>query len=113
MAILQVENLEKNFGGSRVLDGISFSMEKGDVVSMIGSSGSGKTTLLRCLNFLERPDSGRILMGEEVLFDAADPANAETPAAPADPAEPAEPAAPVVDTAFTTPLHTFRFTKLQ
>ena len=73
MAILQVENLEKNFGGSRVLDGISFSMEKGDVVSMIGSSGSGKTTLLRCLNFLERPDSGRILMGEEVLFDAADP----------------------------------------
>ena len=73
MAILQVENLEKNFGGSQVLRGISFSMEKGDVVSMIGSSGSGKTTLLRCLNFLERPDSGRILMGDEVLFDAADP----------------------------------------
>ena len=73
MAILQVENLEKNFGGSQVLRGICFSMEKGDVVSMIGSSGSGKTTLLRCLNFLERPDSGRILMGDEVLFDAADP----------------------------------------
>jgi len=73
MAILQVENLEKNFGGSRVLDGVSFTMEKGDVLSMIGSSGSGKTTLLRCLNFLERPDSGRILMGDEVLFDAADP----------------------------------------
>ena len=73
MAILQVENLEKNFDGSRVLDGISFTMDKGDVLSMIGSSGSGKTTLLRCLNFLERPDSGRILMGDEVLFDAADP----------------------------------------
>ena len=73
MAILQVENIEKNFGGSRVLDGISFTMEKGDVLSMIGSSGSGKTTLLRCLNFLERPDAGRILMGDEVLFDAADP----------------------------------------
>ena len=73
MAILQVENLEKNFGSSRVLDGVSFTMERGEVVSMIGSSGSGKTTLLRCLNFLERPDSGRILMGDEVLFDAADP----------------------------------------
>lgn len=73
MAILQVENLEKNFGSSRVLDGVSFTMERGEVVSMIGSSGSGKTTLLRCLNFLECPDSGRILMGDEVLFDAADP----------------------------------------
>ena len=72
MAILQVENLEKNFGSSRVLDGVSFTMERGEVVSMIGSSGSGKTTLLRCLNFLERPDSGRILMGDEVLFDASD-----------------------------------------
>ena len=73
MAILQVDNLVKNFGGSRVLDGVSFTMERGEVLSMIGSSGSGKTTLLRCLNFLERPDSGRILMGDEVLFDAADP----------------------------------------
>lgn len=48
-------------------------MEKGDVVSIIGSSGSGKTTLLRCLNFLERADGGRILVNGEVLFDAADP----------------------------------------
>ncbi|MBE5794697.1 MAG: amino acid ABC transporter ATP-binding protein [Clostridiales bacterium] len=72
MAILQVENIQKSFGAIKVLDGISFSMEKGDVLSMIGSSGSGKTTLLRCLNFLERPDGGRILMGDEVLFDAAD-----------------------------------------
>ena len=73
MAILQVENLGKNFSSSRVLDGVSFTMERGEVLSMIGSSGSGKTTLLRCLNFLERPDKGRILMGDEVLFDAADP----------------------------------------
>ena len=72
MAILQVENIQKSFGTTKVLDGISFSMEQGDVLSMIGSSGSGKTTLLRCLNFLERPDGGRILMGDEVLFDAAD-----------------------------------------
>ena len=72
MAILQVENIQKSFGTVKVLDGISFSMEQGDVLSMIGSSGSGKTTLLRCLNFLERPDGGRILMGDEVLFDATD-----------------------------------------
>ena len=72
MSILQVENLEKSFEETRVLDGISFTMEQGEVLSMIGSSGSGKTTLLRCLNFLERPDGGRILMGDEVLFDAAD-----------------------------------------
>jgi len=72
MSILTVENLEKSFGETKVLDGISFTMEKGEVLSMIGSSGSGKTTLLRCLNFLERPDSGRILMGDEVLFDASD-----------------------------------------
>ena len=73
MSILQVEGIEKSFGATRVLDGISFTMEKGEVLSIIGSSGSGKTTLLRCLNFLEQPDSGRILMGDEVLFDAADP----------------------------------------
>ncbi|MBQ8535782.1 MAG: amino acid ABC transporter ATP-binding protein [Clostridia bacterium] len=72
MAILTVENFEKSFGDVRVLDGISFTMEKGEVLSLIGSSGSGKTTLLRCLNFLERPDSGRMLLGAKVLFDAAD-----------------------------------------
>ncbi len=72
MSILQVENIQKSFGEVEVLKNISFTMEKGDVLSMIGSSGSGKTTLLRCLNFLERPDKGRILMGDEVLFDAAD-----------------------------------------
>lgn len=72
MSILTVDNLQKSFGETKVLDGISFTMGKGEVLSMIGSSGSGKTTLLRCLNFLERPDSGRILMGDEVLFDASD-----------------------------------------
>ena len=73
MAVLQVENIQKSFGQTKVLDGISFTMEKGEVLSLIGSSGSGKTTLLRCLNFLEKPGAGRILMGDEVLFDADDP----------------------------------------
>lgn len=72
MAVLQVENLQKSFGEAKVLKNISFTMEQGEVLSMIGSSGSGKTTLLRCLNFLEKPDGGRILMGDEVLFNAAD-----------------------------------------
>ena len=72
MAILTVDNLQKSFGSVKVLDGISFTMEKGEVLSLIGSSGSGKTTLLRCLNFLEKPDSGRMLLGDKLLFDASD-----------------------------------------
>jgi len=72
MSFLTVEGIKKNFGSVKVLDGISFTMEQGEVLSLIGSSGSGKTTLLRCLNFLERPDSGRILLENQVLFDAAD-----------------------------------------
>ncbi len=71
MALLEVLNIEKHFGATRVLEDISFSMEKGQAVSIIGSSGSGKTTLLRCLNFLERPNGGQIKVGGEVLFDAA------------------------------------------
>ena len=74
MAILEVKNLEKNFGPPDVLKGISFSLEEGAVLSIIGSSGSGKTTLLRCLNFLETPDKGQILVKGERLFDAEDPA---------------------------------------
>ena len=74
MAILEVKNLEKNFGTLDVLKGISFSLEEGAVLSIIGSSGSGKTTLLRCLNFLEPPDKGQILVKGERLFDAEDPA---------------------------------------
>ena len=73
MAILEVHHIEKHFGATRVLEDISFSLEKGQALAIIGSSGSGKTTLLRCLNFLERPDSGTISVNNEVIFDAADP----------------------------------------
>jgi len=71
--ILNVENIKKSFGKSEVLRGVSFSLERGEVLSMIGSSGSGKTTTLRCLNFLETPDEGRIIVNGETLYDAADP----------------------------------------
>jgi polar amino acid transport system ATP-binding protein len=74
MTILEVENIRKSFGTDEVLRGISFSLEQGQALAIIGSSGSGKTTLLRCLNFLERPDSGVIRVKGETLFDAADPA---------------------------------------
>ena len=74
MAILDVKDIRKSFGRTQVLRDISFSLEKGQVLSIIGSSGSGKTTLLRCLNFLERPDGGSIAVNGETLFDAADPA---------------------------------------
>ena len=69
MAILEVKNLCKSFGKVEVLKGIDFSMEEGEVVSIIGSSGSGKTTLLRCLNALEVPSGGVISIGGEVVFD--------------------------------------------
>lgn len=72
MPILEVEHIQKSFGKTDVLKDISFSLEKGQVVSIIGSSGSGKTTLLRCLNFLERADGGVIKVNGEVLFDAED-----------------------------------------
>jgi polar amino acid transport system ATP-binding protein len=74
MAILEVKNIEKNFGTLKVLQKIDFSLEKGESIAIIGSSGSGKTTLLRCLNFLERPDKGSIIVNNEVIFDADDPA---------------------------------------
>ncbi|MPM57228.1 Arginine transport ATP-binding protein ArtM [bioreactor metagenome] len=72
--ILDVQHLAKRFGSAEVLSDINFSLAPGEVVSIIGSSGSGKTTLLRCLNFLEQPDAGRILVNGETLFDADDPA---------------------------------------
>ena len=72
MALLAVENIKKCFGKTEVLKGISFSLDKGEVLAIIGSSGSGKTTLLRCLNFLEMPDSGSITISDKVLFDGAD-----------------------------------------
>ena len=73
MPVLEVHNIEKHFGATRVLEDISFSLEQGQALAIIGSSGSGKTTLLRCLNFLETPNQGRILVNGELLFDAADP----------------------------------------
>lgn len=68
MAILEVRNIEKHFGRTNVLKDVSFSMEEGNALAIIGSSGSGKTTLLRCLNFLERPDSGQIIVNGETLL---------------------------------------------
>ena len=68
MSILQVNTLKKNFGDTQVLKGVSFSLEQGQVVAIIGSSGSGKTTLLRCLNFLETPDEGEIWVGGQQLL---------------------------------------------
>ncbi len=70
MAILEVKDIKKSFGKVEVLKGIDFSLEKGEVLSIIGSSGSGKTTLLRCLNFLETPESGTINVSGKTVFDA-------------------------------------------
>ncbi len=72
MAILEVNHICKSFGSTEVLKDISFSLEKGQVLSIIGSSGSGKTTLLRCLNFLENPDGGEFYVNDEKIFDAAE-----------------------------------------
>lgn len=71
MSILEVKHIEKSFKSTKVLKDISFSMEEGKALAIIGSSGSGKTTLLRCLNFLETPDSGTISVKGDLLFDAA------------------------------------------
>lgn len=70
MSLLKVENIQKSFGKTQVLKNISFSLEKGEVLAIIGSSGSGKTTLLRCMNFLETPQKGKIIVNDKVLFDA-------------------------------------------
>lgn len=70
MKILEVNNLSKHFGKTRVLEDINFSMEEGQVVSIIGSSGSGKTTLLRCINFLETADGGKVYLDGKLLLDA-------------------------------------------
>ena len=72
MVIFEAKNIVKSFGKTEVLKDISFSMDKGEVLSIIGSSGSGKTTLLRCVNFLERPDGGQFYLNGELLFDAGD-----------------------------------------
>jgi len=71
MSILEVNNIVKSFDNTPVLRGISFSLQKGEVLSIIGSSGSGKTTLLRCLNFLESPQEGSIVVNDKLIFDAS------------------------------------------
>ncbi|MDF1567623.1 MAG: amino acid ABC transporter ATP-binding protein [Spirochaetaceae bacterium] len=70
--ILEVRSLAKSFGKVKVFEDISFSLDKGSVMALIGASGSGKTTLLRCLNFLEIPDRGQILVNGECLYDVED-----------------------------------------
>ena len=72
MALLEVKELHKSFGALDVLKGVSFSMDKGETMSVIGPSGGGKTTLLRCLNFLEMPGSGRISVNGIPIFDSSD-----------------------------------------
>ena len=72
MAILEIKNLRKSFGDTEVLKGIDLSLEKGEVLAIIGSSGGGKTTLLRCLNFLEKADSGEIIVNGKSVFSAND-----------------------------------------
>ena len=72
MAVLEVRNLKKQFGDLEVLKGVSFSLERGQVLALIGSSGGGKSTLLRCLNFLETPDSGEILVNDKTLLSGSE-----------------------------------------
>lgn len=69
MALLEVKGIKKSFGRTKVLKGIDFDLQKGEVLSIIGSSGSGKTTLLRCINFLEFADEGTISVNGEVIYD--------------------------------------------
>lgn len=69
MAFFEVSNIRKDFGSTQVLKGVSFEVEKGQVVAIIGSSGSGKTTLLRCINFLVTPDTGSVKVGDKILID--------------------------------------------
>ena len=71
MSVLEVNNIKKSFGKLEVLKGLSFSLDKGEVLSIIGSSGSGKTTLLRCINFLEIADEGTILVNGKQIFDGS------------------------------------------
>ena len=72
MKILEVKNLRKRFGDVEVLKGIDLTLNRGEVLSIIGASGGGKTTLLRCLNFLERANSGEIIVGGKSVYSATD-----------------------------------------
>ena len=71
MALLEVKNIVKSFDKTDVLKGIGFELERGEVLAIIGSSGSGKTTLLRCLNYLEIPDEGQIIVNGKTVFDSS------------------------------------------
>ncbi len=71
MAFLEIRKLEKSFGETKVLKGVDVQLEKGKVLVLIGSSGNGKTTLLRCINFLETPEKGEIILNGKVLLDGA------------------------------------------
>ncbi len=71
MPILEVKDMYKSFGNVHVLKGVSFSVEKGEVISVIGASGNGKTTLLRCLTFLETPEKGEVFVDGKKIFDAS------------------------------------------
>ena len=71
MALLEIRKLGKSFGDKKILKDISFELEKGQTLSIIGSSGSGKTTLLRCINFLEKADEGTMSLNGEIIYDAA------------------------------------------
>ena len=69
MSLLEVKNLAKHFGSNKVLRDINLSIEKGDVISIIGPSGSGKSTLLRCINQLEIPTKGQIYFSDNLIGD--------------------------------------------
>lgn len=79
MSILEVKDIKKSFGKTEVLKGVSFTLDEGEVLSIIGSSGSGKTTILRCINQLETVDSGFIKVAGEVFFDGTAPGKKEDP----------------------------------
>lgn len=73
MAILEIKNLHKSFGKTEVLKGVDLSLEKGEVLAIIGSSGGGKTTLLRCINYLELAEEGTIKVKGELIYDGKKP----------------------------------------
>jgi polar amino acid transport system ATP-binding protein len=72
MNVLEVKNLRKRFGETEVLKGIDLTLQKGEVLTIIGSSGGGKTTLLRCLNFLEKANSGEIIVNGKTVYSASE-----------------------------------------